>query len=182
MRRYLLGGIALALTLACNGDSTLRRQALAAAPARRLVGTWDATFWLDRPVTLAMDRRTLPRHVAGSIAFIEQAAGDRSVEELSDLTHVGVYDIDFRSFGIHPEGVSGIPGVVARTATHGAAAPTDTTIRGPDSVSIVLDPGTRYPLRLFGTFIADTISGVWTTAQALGGGGRFSLLRHRSTP
>lgn len=164
----------LLLVAACHGDLEQRRLALAAAPARRLVGVWDATLWLDRPVTLQSDSRTLPRRLSGSLAFLEDHAASVSTDELSDLTHVGVYDIDFRSFGFQLYGSNGFPTAAARTTTRASTA-----AGTPDSVWIVLDPGSgRGGLRLAGTFAADSIAGVWTTAQSLGGGGRFSLRPH----
>ena len=179
-----LGGVALIVLLACGGDSPRRREALAEEPARRLVGAWDATFWLDRPVTLRSALSSPPRRIEGSMAFLEDHVGTPSVEELSDPTHVGVFDIDFSPFGFELRNTNGIPRAVARTVRRATAL--ITSLNGktmPDSVTIVLDPGTsRFPFRLVGAFTSDSITGTWWAGQALGGGGRFSLHPHRATP
>lgn len=176
--------LALVVASACRRDSSRqRRAALETTPARRLVGVWDATLWLDRPIAPGTDPRNPPRHVVGSMAFLEDHVGSVSSEELRGSTHVGVYDIDFRPVGFQPRGPDGFPDMIARTvarptgqSTAGAAAPSD-------SVSIVLDPGSsRFPLRLQGMMTADSISGTWTAGQALGGGGHFSLHRHQTVP
>jgi hypothetical protein len=172
--------LALSLISACGRDSSERREELATTPARRLVGIWDATLWLDRPIAPGTGHQP-PRQVAGSMAFLEDHVGSLSPEELSNPTHVGVYDIDFRALGFQPRGPDGMPALVARTeasiAAPSASAPTGTP------VSIVLDPGsTRFPLRLEGAIAGDSVSGTWTAGQSLGGGGRFTLQRHRSIP
>jgi hypothetical protein len=116
------------------------------------------------------------------MAFLEDHVGSLSPEELPNPTHVGVYDVDFRDLGFQPHGPGGFPTVVARTEVRdvaSSAAPTGS----PDLVSIVLDPGSsRFPLRLQGVIAGDSVSGSWTAGQALGGGGRFTLRRHRSMP
>jgi hypothetical protein len=147
-----------------------------------LVGVWDATFWLDRPVAPGTDPRKPPRRVTGSMAFLEDHVGSLSPEELTSPTHVGVYDIDFRVLGFQPHGPSGFPTVVARTIPR-VEGQSSTSPTMPDSVSIVLDAGSsRFPLLLQGNIAADSVSGTWTAGQALGGGGRFSLQRHRTVP
>jgi hypothetical protein len=174
----------LLVALGCHGDSAERNRALEKDAARRLVGAWDATLWLERPVTLATARRTLPRSVAGSLAFLEEHYGDYSPDDLRDATHVGVYEIDFRSFGFQVGGTDAPPIAIARTADRvTTTSPGAAADAGPDSVTIVLAPGTsEYPCRLTGVFIADSITGIWTAGQLLGGGGRFSLRRHRTQP
>jgi hypothetical protein len=190
-RRLAAGLVLLALggALGCRGESAERRQALAEAPARELVGVWEATLWLDRPLTLQTDPRTLPLRVVGLVAFLEDHYGDYSPPELSDATHVGVYDIDVRSFGLQLRGANAFPIAVARTfdVTTRSRATSD---EERTAISIVLEPGnSRYALLLTGTFVADSIAGRWTAGQSLGGGGRFSMRRsardvmqRRSTP
>ncbi len=179
-------GVALLLVLVlipgCGRDSSQRTEALATTPARQLVGVWDATFLLDRPIAPGTDPLQPPRHVTGSMAFLEDHVGSLSPEELTSPTHVGVYDIDFRVLGFQPHGPSGFPTVVARTIARVEGPPIASTTM-PDSVSIVLDAGSsRFPLLLQGKIAADSVSGTWTAGQALGGGGRFSLLRRRAVP
>jgi hypothetical protein len=172
--------LALSLIIGCGRDSSERREELATTPARRLVGIWDATFWLDRPVAPGTAQKP-PRQVSGSMAFLEDHVGSLSPEELSNPTHVGVYDIDFRALGFQPRGPDGMPALVARTEASIAAPSASAPTGAP--VSIVLDPGsTRFPLRLVGTIAGDSVSGTWTAGQSLGGGGRFTLQRHRSIP
>jgi hypothetical protein len=174
----------LLVALGCHGDTAERNRALEKDAARRLVGAWDATLWLDHPVTLATAPSTLPRRVAGSLAFLEDHYGTLSPGELGDPTHIGVYDIDFRSFGFQLQDVNGVPTAVARTTARATTTPPGAAaVAGPDSVTIVLAPGTsQYPCRLAGVFMADSITGIWTAGQLLGGGGRFSLRRHRTQP
>jgi len=172
----------LLLALGCQGDSGERRRALEEAPAKHLVGVWDATFWLDRPISLGAAARNPPRSITGLMALVEDHQDQVSSEDLSDPTHVGVYDIDFSSFGFQPGDTHSIPVAVARTTARRTVGPGQTAPGSErDSVTIVLDPGTsRYPCRLTGAFSADSITGVWTAGQALGGGGRFLLTRRRT--
>jgi hypothetical protein len=176
MKRSILALVLL--VVACHGESAQRLASLESAPARRLIGVWDATFWLDRQVALKPDAGTLPRRLTGALAFVEDHSGGLSSEDLSDPTHVGVYDVDFRRFGFELGGSGVVPTVVARTAE-----PKGIDGGARDSVQIVVGPGAgRDVVRLLGVFAADTIIGVWTTPLSLGGGGRFVLRRHPGIP
>ena len=181
--RMLTSGLLL-VALGCQGDSLERRRALEEAPAKQLVGVWDATLWLERPISLTSDAHTPPRSITGTLAFLEDHQGQLPSEDLSDPTHVGVYDIDFSPFGFQPGDAHAAPVAVARTTAQEATGPGRTALDSTrDSVTIVLAPGaSRYPCRLTGAFSADSITGVWTAGQALGGGGRFVLRRRRARP
>lgn len=179
LRRELTGLAILALALACQRNPAQRSDALGTAPAQRLVGVWDATFWLDRPVDVLPGSSFKPLRITGTIAFVEDHAGRLSPEALPEPTHLGIYDIDFRPLGFEPRTAAGFPVAVARTSA-GVNPQTDPTAPARiDSVSIAFDPGSSvYPLRVLGTITLDSVSGQWTAGQSLSGGGRFVLLRH----
>ena len=163
---------------ACSGEPHDRVSALDEAPARELVGVWDVTLRLDRPLTLAPIDNGSSREVAGTITLLEDHFGRPSYPQLTVPTHTGAYDVDFRPFGVNVRNSVDAPIVVARTGhdTSGAAA-----LSLADSVFIVLNPGTsRYAVLLVGRLAGDTIAGIWSAESFLGGGGVF-VLRRRST-
>src|SRR5512141_2995423 len=120
---------------ACTGsDSVNRAETLASPNALRLIGVWQATFWLDRPSTLtryAADSSP----VVGTIAFTEDTHGLVSADELTGPTHDGVYDIDFSRFGFATRGSGDFPGAIARISD---AHRSNGVKRSRDSLSIVL--------------------------------------------
>ena len=180
----LLGFGTLALFPGCRDDSSQRRTAMEQLPARRLIGVWDATLWLERPVSLTSKVHSPPDSIVGSIALLEDQQGQFSPEEMPDPTHVGVYDLDVGPFGFRLRDPGDVPVAVALTAARAPSRqPGAAGVAVTDSVTIVLSPGSaRYPCRLVGTFRGDGIVGVWTAGQALGGGGSFVLRRHRAPP
>ena len=185
MRTYnfVLMSFALTLSASCGSETSERAGALAEAPAQRLIGTWELTLWLDRPITLATSGAKLPVRAQGTLALVEARSGQRSFPELREPTHSGAYDIDLRVLGL-PNADGDVPVAVARTTEVIAATPpTAHAARfggtDGDSVVIVLSPGaSRGVLLLSGTFHDDSIVGTWTVQEALGGGGRFVCVRH----
>lgn len=174
----------LCVTIGCRERSAQQRRALDEEPAKRLVGAWDATLWLERPITLSIGVRTPPESISGTMAFLVDRRGEFLNEALPEATHVGVYDIDLGAFGIRLQDPREVPVLIARTKTRVVAAEArvpDASAR--ESVTIVIDPSdSRYPFQLNGVFTADRITGSWTAGQSLGGGGRFVLRPHRTLP
>jgi hypothetical protein len=173
------GGLVVASVVAAmlgcgRDDTTARSQLLDAAAARRLVGTWDASFRLDPEQSVTVYARpTTP--VAGTLVFAEDHYGHISTAELSGPTHDGVYDVDFRPFGFSTRDAGAVPVAVARVAPAGTV----------ESLYVVLSPGTpRFAVRMVGTIAGDSAAGVWraTAFSAGGGGGSFTMRRRRDAP
>jgi hypothetical protein len=173
-RRAAVSVLALLVTLGCGSDSA-HSPAIDESTASRLVGTWDLTLVLERPLSLSTDARTLPRSVDGSVALLEVGAEPLAFEGMSTPTNMGVFHVDLGALGF-PSGDAGvIPDLAARVVAipHGAGA-----AGARDSVYVVLNPETpRYSVRLSGTFNADAASGVWIAESFLGGGGTFVMRR-----
>jgi hypothetical protein len=149
-------------------DDTRRERALEAPTARLLVGTWDATFTLDRPLTVRSDS-TRPVAVTGVLAFVEAHHVAPEIPQLSGSTHDVAYDVDFRPFGFDLGGRGAAPIAVARTSER-------------DSVAILFGADeSLFSLRVQGAFIGDSVSGVWTaeSPRSAGAGGRFSMHRRQ---
>ncbi len=183
----VLGLGLLCAAIGCRERSAQHRRALEQEPAKRLVGAWDATLWLERPVTLSIGVRTPPESISGTMAFLPDRRSEFLHESLSEATHVGVYDIDLSAFGIRMEDSREVPVLIARTRAQASAANAPEARlpdpAGRDSVTIVLEPtASRNPFQLNGVFTADKITGTWTAGQSLGGGGRFVLQPHRTVP
>lgn len=169
--------VALLLALGCRSDSPSRRRDLDEPMRHRLAGSWDVTLRLERPLSLNMDVRTLPRSVEGIASILEARSGTLSFEEMSGPTHIGVYDIDLNALGFPLRDGRVIPGLAARTVTGQNQSPASP---GRDSVYVVINPETpRHSLRLTGLFEGDSIRGTWVAESFLGGGGTFTL--HRSS-
>ena len=162
---------ALPILLACAGDTGQQRPATDAAQAAKLTGTWDITLQLNRPLSLRTTGGKLPRHVAGSIALLEDRHAERSFAAMKDPTHIGVYDIALDSLELPPWDVSLVPGLAARVVPSAS---------GRDSIYIVVNPETPgHMLRLSGVFAGDDVKGMWVAESPLGGGGTFTLRHHR---
>ena len=149
-------------------DDSRRERALDAPTARLLVGTWDATFTLDRPLKVTSDS-TRPRSVTGALAFVEARHVAPEIPQLSGATHDVAYDVDFRPFGFDLRDRGAAPPAAARTGER-------------DSVAILFGTGeSLFSLRVQGAFVGDSVSGVWTaeTPRSGGAGGRFSMHRRQ---
>ncbi|MEP6729403.1 MAG: hypothetical protein ABJE10_02140 [bacterium] len=161
--------VLLFVAVACGSGAEKRTRALDDAAARRLIGAWDVTLWLDRPVSMAATSQPLPVRVSGTMAFVENHYDQPSFPELEAPTHSGVYDVNLSVFGVPPHDDGGAT-VIARAARN--------TVGGQrDSVFIVMNPGQRTALLLRGTFERDSVVGAWTSESLVGGGGRFVLVR-----
>jgi hypothetical protein len=166
---------AVLVVLGCSHVADDREQLLLRADAARLVGAWDVTMVLERPLTQLADSARIGRSVTGSIAFTENRRGAREAEGFGVVTGRGVADLDLHPFSLpfgggEPEGE-----VVARTApvvTPGAKG-------ARDSVSLFVQSADgRVTVRLDGQLAADTIAGVWS-AEFLrsDANGRFVMRR-----
>jgi len=143
------------------------------AIARRLVGTWDATFWLDSERTISTYVHAA-NPVAGTLVFALDHYGRLDAPELSAPTNDGLYDADFHPFGFSTRDGDNVPVVVARLVPR----PTG------DSVYIVLSPGrTRFSVRMAGRLVDDSVVGDWRASafSAGGGAGRFAMHRRRES-
>ena len=143
------------------------------AVAHRLVGTWDATFWLDSERTISTYvHATNP--VAGTLVFAVDHYGRLDAPELRAPTNDGLYDADFHPFGFSTRDGDNVPVVVARVVPQSAG----------DSVYIVLSPGrTRFSVRMAGRLVDDSAVGDWRASafSAGGGAGRFAMHRRHDT-
>ena len=156
-------------------DTTARAQRVDSPAARRLAGTWDATFTNDPRASITLAGATSA--VTGTLAFTTDHHGPRSIDGLSGVTHEGSYDLDFQPFGwtTRPDDAPAI--AVARVMP---AQPVHD--RTPDSLVVVLSPGTeRFAVRMEGAFSADSAWGRWSARaySAGGGAGTFVMRRHR---
>ncbi|HET7189153.1 MAG TPA: hypothetical protein VFI52_13450 [Gemmatimonadaceae bacterium] len=171
LRRSALVALAGVAMIACGQAE--EPSAARIAIARRLVGTWDATFWLDSERTISTYvHATKP--VAGTLVFALDHYGRLDAPELSAPTNDGLYDADFRPFGFTTRDGGNVPVVVARVIPR----PTG------DSVYIVLSPGrTRFSVRMAGRLVDDSAAGDWRASafSAGGGAGRFAMHRRHET-
>lgn len=162
---------ALPILLACTGDARQQRAALDTSHAGELTGTWQITLQLERPMSLRTTAGALPRHISGSVAFLDDRNAERSFEAMKDPTHIGVYDIALDSLELPPWDVSLVPGLAARVVPGEA---------GRDSLYIVVNPETPgHMLRLWGVLGNDGAKGSWVAESPLGGGGTFRLRHHK---
>lgn len=167
-----MAGAVLALTLgaslACSArEDADRRRALDQPSARRLVGTWDVTFQLDRSMRTAGSPAPHST-VTGTLALVENRVVPLDAPQLRGATHHGAYDIDFAPLGFALRDDGAARDAMARTAG--------------DSVVIVFEsPGAAITLHARGTFSHDTLSGIWIAeSPRAGAAGRFSMRRRRA--
>ena len=172
--RRTVASMLAALAIAGCSNGAARTPTLDESVAGRLVGTWDISLTLERPLSLSTDERTLPRRVSGTAALLEAGPETMSFEQMQNATHMGVFRIDLSSLGFPGRDAGVIPDVAARivvTAQRAGAA-------APDSLYLILNPETpRYSIRLAGTLDATSASGTWIAESFLGGGGAFVMRR-----
>lgn len=171
LRRMAIAALSGAALLACERNE--EPPASRVAVARRLVGTWDVTFWLDSERTISTYVHT-SAPVAGTLVFALDHYGRLDAPELSAPTNDGLYDADFRPFGFSTRDGDNVPVVVARLVPR---------LTG-DSVYVVLSPGrTRFSVRMAGRLADDSAIGDWRASafSAGGGAGRFAMHRRRNT-
>lgn len=160
-----LGGAAL---LACGRSE--EPSAARIAVARRLVGTWDVTFWLDSERTIS--HAAAP--ITGTLVFALDHSGPLDAPELSAPTNDGLYDADFHPFGFSTRDGDNVPVALARLIPGTSG----------DSLYVVLSPGrTRFSVRMAGRLSDDSAAGDWRASafSAGGGSGRFRMHRKHDT-
>jgi hypothetical protein len=170
----LAAWVVVAVLGCAQDDAPARSRVLDAAEARHLVGVWDVSFRLD-PATSVTIHAVSALPVTGTLVFAEDHYGRVTSAELSEPTHDGVYDVDFRPFGFSSRDADAIPVAVARVAPRSTG----------DSLYVVLSPGnSRFAVRMEGALAGDSAAGRWRAAafSAGGGSGRFTMHRERDPP
>jgi hypothetical protein len=159
---------------ACGNDDQQERVALLASPpARQLVGTWTARFWLD----MGFGRSTHDDSttIAGTISLEEDTYGHVSADALENATHAGVYNLDFSKFGFSAREPGELPAAIARVSDSPRG-------NSGDSLIIVLSPGTAlFPVVMTGLIAGDSAAGQWIASANRSGGisGHFLMKRLR---
>jgi hypothetical protein len=153
MSRFL---IFLLAAVAC-GRSPESSRAYENSLSRNLVGAWDASLSLAKPYPLGVSPKT--RRICGTIGFVENhQASDGSTDD-----DRGVYDLDLARLGLGWLDVPSYPIAVATLNARG-----DNAASSPDSVAIVLNPGSGERIVLSGRYDGGEINGKWTAQSARG--------------
>jgi hypothetical protein len=185
--RHLAAGLVGMLIVggACRGnDRAHRERLLERADAEQLVGAWDVTLVIERPLTPLQDARATARPVTGMLAFTENRNSEETFADFGGVTHKGAYDLDLTSLGLPLGDDARTQSAVARTVPV-RGAPEHTQRRpAKDSVFIALLPGgSHLSIRLTGLLVGDTIAGSWIAEFArASASGRFSMQRRRPAP
>lgn len=157
---------------ACGAGSPERR--FETQPPKNLVGAWDAQLSLDRPYQLELHEPAVKR-ICGTIGFVVNHYASSGSPAADDSKHVGVYDLDLSLLGLNWLGDDSFPAAVA-TSVDDHRAPVGGVS---DSVSIVLNPGSRERIVLLGRYSIGEIRGRWTAQSSRGtASGSFSLSPH----
>jgi hypothetical protein len=183
--RLAVALFALLVTGACQARDQREREAfLERSDAERLVGGWNVTLVLERPLNDLYDRRVTARPIAGTIAFTLNRTSDDQFADFGRVTHKGVYDLDLGAFGLPAAGGAESQSAVARTVPVHMRQGVAGSAPGADSVLIALVPAdTRLWMRLTGVLLGDSIAGSWTAEVArTGANGRFAMTRQRAVP
>ena len=162
--------------VACGNGRSEQRFAVDAQLGRSLVGAWDAKLSLVRPYPLEPDEPAATR-ICGTIGFVENhyARGVRAL--VGEQPHVGVYDLDLRALGLNWQDESVFPAAVVSDGGPEAVGATS----APDTVAIVLNPGSTERIVLLGRYDVQGIDGQWTAQSARGtASGSFTLRKHDS--
>jgi hypothetical protein len=144
-----------------------------AAVASTLTGAWDANLSVTRSYPLAA---TLPdaRRICGTIGFVENRQSNTSGE--NGVESVGVYNLDLRRIGLNWLDESAFPEALA-SGPHRTSAIGRKNVR--DSITIVLNPGSRERILLLGERNNAGVDGEWVAQSARGTStGHFSLRPH----
>jgi len=160
--------VVAAVVIACNERSGLASEART-ADTRRLVGTWDARFYLERPLVVGSDSVATKQPVQGELAFLTNRSVSQAYPMLESPSANGAFDVDFRPFGFDARSDDEAPVAAASWLS-------------PDSLEIMLgDPHSDITVRMRGEIMTDSIVGSWRVllSRTGGGGGRFVMLRHR---
>jgi hypothetical protein len=160
--------VAALMLMACNDRNAEERDATT-FDARRLVGTWDARFYLDRPLIVGSDSESTKQDVQGELAFLANRSVSQAYPMMESPSANGAFDVDFRPFGFDARSDDETP--VAAAGWISA-----------DSLEIMLgNPNSDITVRMRGKVAADSIAGTWRVlvSRTGGGGGRFVMVRHR---
>lgn len=159
--------VAVLALAACDRDrATLERRA-ESPETKRLIGTWDAHFRLERPLLVAFPQQG--RDVAGEVAFVANRTLVRVYPTMELPSNAGSFDVDFSPFGFDARNDGVTPTALAAW-------------RASDSVDIILgEPHSDISVRMHGRFVGDSIVGGWRVliSRTGGGGGSFVLVRHK---
>jgi hypothetical protein len=160
--------------VACGRGQSERHLALDAQPGRGLVGTWDTKLSLTRPYPLERDDPAATQ-ICGTIGFVENHYARVSEVSAGVPLHIGVYDLDLSALGL-----AWLDERVFPTAVISEHRPNDPpSMIAPDTVSILLNPGSPERIVLLGRYDAQGIDGTWTAQSARGTAtGLFALRRH----
>lgn len=158
----------LVMQLACTDRSALDRQAQTAA-TRQLIGTWDARFYIDRPLVVGSDAESMKQEVHGQLALLANRSVNRAYPIMESPSAYGAFDVDFTPFGFDARSDDETP--VAAAGWLSA-----------DSLEIILgDPHNDITVRMRGRVMNDSIAGSWRVlvSRTGGGGGHFVMVRHK---
>ncbi|HYV97250.1 MAG TPA: hypothetical protein VE967_07365 [Gemmatimonadaceae bacterium] len=125
-----------------------------------LVGVWTAQFELTEPLPFSTRSRLA---VEGTVAMTANRSSHVQIDGLGIATHVGTYDVDFRTLGFDPE-QNGSPTISAVT-------------RG-DSAVLEMGDANQTLVVMRGSVRRDSITGTWRVFEPrAGGAGRFLMTR-----
>lgn len=158
-----LSGLLLA---ACDGDRAALARRADSPETKRLVGTWDARFQIERPLLIGSPPKQ--HEVKGQLAMLANRSLIDAYPTMELPTDYGTFDIDFTPFGFDGRADGQTPTVFAAW-------------RGADSLDIVLgEPDGDISVRMHGRFLGDSIVGTWRVliSRTGGGGGSFVLVKH----
>ena len=160
--------------IACGRGQPERRFALDAQPHRSLVGAWDAKLSLTRPYPLGHGDPAATR-ICGTMGLVENHYATRAELRAGMRPHVGVYDLDLSALGLDWLDDKAFPAALVSEARPDRAGATT-----PDTVAIVLNPGSPERIVLLGQYDdVQEIAGEWTAQSSRGTAtGSFSLRRH----
>jgi len=168
--------VLLSAVVACGGVQRETRIAAESASSQSLVGAWDARLSLTRPYPLGLSQPAA-RKICGTIGFVENHRVSRS--DTDGVPSVGVYDLDLSRLGLDWLSDNSFPTAVA-------SGPRDPARHAsgqlPDSVTIVLNPGSSERIVLLGRHDVAGIDGDWTAQSARGTAtGSFALRPHNKS-
>ena len=165
--------VLLSAALACSGVQRETQAAADSVAGQSLVGAWDARLSLTHPYPLGLSQPSA-RQICGTIGFVENHRASGS--DTDGVPSVGVYDLDLSRLGLDWLSDISFPTAVASEPRDSRAALSG---QRPDSVTIVLNPGSSERIVLLGRHDVAGIDGDWTAQSARGTAtGSFSLRPH----
>lgn len=87
-----------AMLMACTDRGALNREA-EAARTQRLIGTWDARFYIDRPLVVGSDAESMKQEVHGQLALLANRSVSQAYPLMESPSAYGAFDVDFTPFG-----------------------------------------------------------------------------------